>query len=292
MSKSVSSNSSVNSYSKDFSATELAEIKEAFAMFDIDGGGTWCLEHGIRWFRHVDDCLADQLVLQSVKIIPSRVSVLLIRVNDLILTTWRRVLSMHSLRISGTIESHELKLVLANLGEIVTDEELEQMIKKLDKDGDGEIDFEEFVGLMKRRAKERNERDPEEELRDAFNIFDADGSGFIDRNEVRLLMKKLAQDLTDEGENCILLYCVNNTMMGLCRNTVMLTFYFLKQKLTPSCRKLMSMVTGRFHGKSLKQSCFARVPIFRKAGATIATTLHYITTGQSITSHCLRWKQS
>jgi Ca2+-binding EF-hand superfamily protein len=40
MSKSVSSNSSVNSYSKDFSATELAEIKEAFAMFDIDGGGT------------------------------------------------------------------------------------------------------------------------------------------------------------------------------------------------------------------------------------------------------------
>jgi len=73
------------------------------------------------------------------------------------------------------------------------------MIKQLDKDGDGEIDFDEFVGLMKMRAEERNERDPEEELRDAFNIFDADGSGFIDRNEVRLLMKKLAQDLTDEG---------------------------------------------------------------------------------------------
>jgi len=88
---------------------------------------------------------------------------------------------------------------MANLGEILTDEELHQMIKQLDKDGDGEIDFEEFVGLMKMRAEERNERDPEEELRDAFNIFDADGSGFIDRNEVRLLMKKLAQDLTDEG---------------------------------------------------------------------------------------------
>ena len=50
MSKSTSSNSSVNSFSKDFSPTELAEIKEAFQMFDIDGGGTslhyW--EHGIR----------------------------------------------------------------------------------------------------------------------------------------------------------------------------------------------------------------------------------------------------
>lgn len=27
--------------SKDFSARELAEIKEAFTMFDIDGGGTF-----------------------------------------------------------------------------------------------------------------------------------------------------------------------------------------------------------------------------------------------------------
>lgn len=101
---------------------------------------------------------------------------------------------------TGTIESHELKQVMANLGEILTDDEIKEMIRKLDRDGDGQIDFEEFVGLMKMRAEERNERDPEEELRDAFNIFDADGSGFIDRNEVRLLMKKLAQDLTDEGE--------------------------------------------------------------------------------------------
>lgn len=88
---------------------------------------------------------------------------------------------------------------MANLGEILTDEEIHEMITKLDENGDGQIDFEEFVNLMKMRAQERNERDPEEELRDAFNIFDADGSGFIDRNEVRLLMKKLAQDLTDEG---------------------------------------------------------------------------------------------
>jgi hypothetical protein len=42
----------------------------------------------------------------------------------------------------------------------------------------------------------------------------------------------------------------------------------------------MSMVTGRFHGKSLKQSCFARAQILKKAGATIATTSHYITTEQ------------
>lgn len=30
---------SVQSYGKEFSARELAEIKEAFQMFDIDGGG-------------------------------------------------------------------------------------------------------------------------------------------------------------------------------------------------------------------------------------------------------------
>jgi len=39
-SSSKSNNSSTDSISKDLSATEMAEIKEAFDMFDIDGGGT------------------------------------------------------------------------------------------------------------------------------------------------------------------------------------------------------------------------------------------------------------
>mmetsp|Transcript_4733 Transcript_4733/g.7863 ORF Transcript_4733/g.7863 Transcript_4733/m.7863 type:complete len:153 (-) Transcript_4733:89-547(-) len=97
----------------------------------------------------------------------------------------------------GTIERHELRHVMGRLGEVLSDEEIEAMLRAVDKNGDGEIDFEEFVALMRLRAEHREE-DPEAALLDAFNIFDADGSGSIDRDEVRVLMRKLAQTLTED----------------------------------------------------------------------------------------------
>jgi calmodulin len=92
---------------------------------------------------------------------------------------------------------------MSKLGEHPTEEELEDMIHAVDLNGDGEIDFEEFISLMLLRMDE-HQRDPEEDLRDAFNMFDADRSGSIDRDEVRMLMKKLAQDLTEEEIDAIM----------------------------------------------------------------------------------------
>ena len=63
--------------------------------------------------------------------------------------------------------------------------------------GDGNIDFDEFLGLMALHRMELSV-DTEEALRSAFDVFDADGSEYIDRDEVRLLMKKFAQALTDD----------------------------------------------------------------------------------------------
>jgi len=41
---------------------------------------------------------------------------------------------------SGTISLDELRKVMKSFGEILTDEELDTMIKEVDKDGDGSID--------------------------------------------------------------------------------------------------------------------------------------------------------
>lgn len=38
---------------------------------------------------------------------------------------------------------------MINLGEKLTDEEVEQMIKEADMDGDGQVNFEEFVKMMR-----------------------------------------------------------------------------------------------------------------------------------------------
>ena len=42
----------------------------------------------------------------------------------------------------------ELRFVMNNLGEKLTEEEIEEMILEADIDGDGQINYEEFVKLM------------------------------------------------------------------------------------------------------------------------------------------------
>lgn len=110
---------------------------------------------------------------------------------------FRDAFSMFDLDGGGTITFQELRHVLKELGDEPTDEEIQEMILLVDENGDNEIDFDEFLTLMRLRMGESGE-DAEQNLRDVFDVFDADGSGFIDRHEMRVLMKKLAQDLTEE----------------------------------------------------------------------------------------------
>merc|ERR1712150_426888 len=83
--------------------------------------------------------------------------------------------------------------VMNKLGQYPSDGELIDMINSVDDNGDNEIDFNEFLVLMKSRIV--GEKDPDKELRDAFRVFDSDSSGAIDRNELKRLMKKLGQNL-------------------------------------------------------------------------------------------------
>ena len=99
-----------------------------------------------------------------------------------------------SLFSSGTIELHELQQVMRKLGQNPSEAELIEMISTVDDNGDNEIDFEEFMILMKSRI---GEKDPEKELRDAFRVFDTDNSGSIDKKELKRLMKKLGQALSE-----------------------------------------------------------------------------------------------
>ncbi|XP_066286717.1 calmodulin-like isoform X1 [Branchiostoma lanceolatum] len=50
---------------------------------------------------------------------------------------------------NGFITASELRVVMANLGEKLSDEELEEMIDEADIDGDGHINYDEFYLMMK-----------------------------------------------------------------------------------------------------------------------------------------------
>ena len=89
----------------------------------------------------------------------------------------------------------ELKQVMLQLGQNPSDDDLMDMIRLVDVNGDNEIDFDEFLVMMTMRA---DDRDTDGELLEAFKLFDLDGSGSISREELTTLMKNLGQELTDD----------------------------------------------------------------------------------------------
>ncbi|KAH6786387.1 calmodulin-domain protein kinase 9 [Perilla frutescens var. hirtella] len=87
---------------------------------------------------------------------------------------------------SGTITYEELKAGLARLGSKLTKAEVRQLMDAADVDGNGTIDYIEFItATMHRHRLER-----EENLYKAFQYFDKDNSGFITRDELETAMQE------------------------------------------------------------------------------------------------------
>ncbi len=55
---------------------------------------------------------------------------------------------------SGKIDKNELRLVIQKLGLNPTQDELTEIVNDIDKDGDGDIDFSEFLRLMSTKLKD------------------------------------------------------------------------------------------------------------------------------------------
>ncbi|MCO5578680.1 hypothetical protein L7F22_032524 [Adiantum nelumboides] len=89
----------------------------------------------------------------------------------------------------GNITTRELGTVMRSLGQNPTEAELQEMINEVDADGNGTIDFPEFLNLMARKMKDT---DSEEELKEAFKVFDKDQNGFISAAEDAIHLKMIS----------------------------------------------------------------------------------------------------
>ncbi|KAL8151208.1 hypothetical protein V2J09_021016 [Rumex salicifolius] len=87
---------------------------------------------------------------------------------------------------SGTITYDELKTGLARLGSKLSEPEVQELMEAADVDGDGAIDYVEFITVMMSRHK----MDTDENLVKAFKYFDKDSSGFITTDELESAMKE------------------------------------------------------------------------------------------------------
>ncbi|KAF3322887.1 calmodulin-like protein 11 [Carex littledalei] len=107
----------------------------------------------------------------------------------------RQVFLLFDRNNDGCITREELAVVIHQLGLNLTEVDLLDMIREVDIDGNGTIEFHEFISLM---AKKLMETETDEEMKEAFEVFDKDQNGLISPTELRNVMVNLGEKLTDE----------------------------------------------------------------------------------------------
>ena len=101
----------------------------------------------------------------------------------------------------GSITCEDLRTVMTSLGENPATSELQEMIHEVDSDGNGTIEFSEFLIMMSRKLGSRSFDDEafrRRSIEEAFHVLDKDGSGSISESELRQIMKNIGEELTDE----------------------------------------------------------------------------------------------
>lgn len=107
----------------------------------------------------------------------------------------KRVFDKFDRNKDGKISQEEYKAILRALGKGSTNRDVQKIFEIADMDGDGFIDFKEFVEVQKKGGGVKTT-----DIQSAFRTFDLDGDGKISVNEVYELLNRL-------GERCSLKDC-------------------------------------------------------------------------------------
>ncbi|XP_008789178.1 putative calcium-binding protein CML19 [Phoenix dactylifera] len=98
------------------------------------------------------------------------------------------------------ISSAELRLIMRAVGEEMSLEEAEAVVRSADKDGNGLLDLEEFVGLVGVEEEEK-----ERELMEAFGMYEMEGEGCITPRSLKRMLSRLGA--SRELEECRAMIC-------------------------------------------------------------------------------------
>ncbi len=116
------------------------------------------------------------------------------RLTDKQIAEFKEAFLMFDKDGDGKITRKELDTVMKSLGQNPTENELNYLINEVDTDGNGTIDFQEFLNMMLDKIKVA---DHDEELKEAFKVFDKNNDGFISAIDLKHVLTCLGEQLTD-----------------------------------------------------------------------------------------------
>merc|ERR1719313_2794300 len=93
------------------------------------------------------------------------------------------------------IDIRELKAAMRALGFEVKNEELKKMVTDIDNDGNGTIEFAEFLGMM---TGKMGEKDSREDIEKVFKLFDDDNCSKITFKNLARVAEELGETIDDE----------------------------------------------------------------------------------------------
>ncbi|KAK4262289.1 hypothetical protein QN277_027869 [Acacia crassicarpa] len=100
----------------------------------------------------------------------------------------RWVFAKYDTNKDGKISLEEYKAAMKAINKSISNAEAEKSFQVMDSDGDGSIDFKEFLEMYSGGGKVK-----ESELRSAFQMFDLDGDGKISAEELCRVLKRLGE---------------------------------------------------------------------------------------------------
>ncbi|XP_074590154.1 calmodulin-1-like [Curcuma longa] len=141
------------------SEEQITEFQEAFCLFDRDGDGCITLEELGTVIKALGQRPSEEELREMIQEVDADgngtielgefLNLMAKKVKETnVEEELKEAFKVFDKDQNGFISASELRNGMINLGEKLSDEEVEQMIREADLDGDGQVNYEEFVRMI------------------------------------------------------------------------------------------------------------------------------------------------